>query len=186
MNTFIQTLASRISYPKLVEPAPNREALKELFTASLRVPDHLQLRPWRFLVIEGEKRKKLGCLFSEAEKLKKPESSDEELEKVASKALRAPLIIVGVCSYQENPKVPEIEQQLSTGCVLHNLGLGLRSLGFASIWRTGSYAFDKHIKEGLGLKANESIIGYLYVGTADGKEKTVKSIELEQHLQYWE
>ncbi len=185
MNTFIEVLGKRVSCPKLTEPAPNQETLKSLFEASFHVPDHLQLRPWRFLTIEGEQRHKLGALFASAEKLKKPESTQEELESIASKALRAPLIIVGVCSYQNNPKVPEIEQQLSTGCVLHNLGLALRSLGFASIWRTGAFAYDENIKNGLGLEAQESIVGYLYVGTADGREKTPKVIELEQHLQQW-
>lgn len=185
MNSLIESIASRVSCPKLVEPAPDSDVINELFEACLRVPDHLQLRPWRFLIIDDDKRKHLGLLFAEAERLKKPDSTEEELASVSAKALRAPMIIVGICNYQSNPKVPELEQQISTACVLHNLGLALRSLGFASIWRTGSYAFDTHIKNGLGLKNQESIVGYLYVGTSEGREKTQKPIELEKHLQYW-
>lgn len=185
MNSLIEYIGSRVSCPKLVEPAPGPDVINELFEACLRVPDHLQLRPWRFLLIEGEKRKQLGLLFAEAERLKKPDCTEEELVSVSAKALRAPMIIVGICNYQSNPKVPELEQQISTACVLHNLGLALRSLGFASIWRTGSYAFDTHIKKGLGLKNQESIIGYLYIGTPEGKEKTQKTIELEKFLQQW-
>src|SRR5690606_11195369 len=106
----------------------------------LNVPDHMLLRPWRSLRIEGDARKALGQLFAEAEAKRNPAASQEDLDKKAAKALRAPLVLVAICSAKPHAKVPEWEQLMSTGCVLHNLGLGLRSLGFASIWRTGSFA----------------------------------------------
>ena len=185
MNAIIDFLANRVSIPRLQEPAPSAEELDSLFAASLRVPDHLQLRPWRFLQIRDEGLNALGQLFADAEKHNKPEASDEALLQKASKALRAPLIIIGICSHQAHDKVPELEQQISTGCVLHNLGLGLRSMGYASVWRTGGFAFDPFIMKGLGLTENESIAGYLYVGTAASEEKALKPIEVKDHLQTW-
>lgn len=185
MNSFISTLASRSSYPKLMEPAPSAEQLEQVFSAAIRVPDHLQLRPWRFLTIQGEGRKALGELFAKAEQRNNPQANQEDLDKKAAKALRAPLIIVGICKHQAHEKVPLIEQQLSTGCVLHNIGLALHSLNFASIWRTGSFAFDPYINQALGLDFHENIIGFLYVGSPNGKEKTPKPIEVNQYLQRW-
>jgi nitroreductase len=185
MNPVIEAIATRVSCSRLCEPAPDSETLKRLFEASIRVPDHMHLRPWRFLSVQGEALHKLGALFAKAAKLNTPSLSEEELQQKADKALRAPLIIVGICNYDEHEKVPEIEQQISTGCILHNLGLGLRSLGFASVWRTGDFAFEEHIKTGLGLSSQESIVGYLYVGSAEGKEKTLKPLDVDNYLSDW-
>lgn len=182
---FIETLGSRSSCAKLTAPAPEPTVLTRIFAAAVKVPDHMHLRPWRFLTIQGDARMALGELFSQAERTKNPTASQDELDKKAAKALRAPLIIVGICSYQQHDKVPLIEQQLSTGCVMHNIGLALHSLNFASIWRTGSFAFDAHINKALGLADNESIVGYLYVGSHEGKTKVVKPIEVGDYFQAW-
>jgi len=185
MNDLITMLGTRSSFPKLIEPAPDNQTLAAIFEAALRVPDHLQLRPWRFLSIRGEGRVALGKIFADADRTKNPNASDEELDKKSAKALRAPLIIVGICSHQPNEKVPLIEQQLSTGCVLHNIGLALHSLNFASIWRTGGMASDTHVNQALGLASDENIVGFLYVGSPDGKAKIPKPIEVSQYLKSW-
>ena len=48
-------LKSRRSRPaKLFSlPVPDREALAEILTAALRVPDHGKLEPWRLIVVQG-------------------------------------------------------------------------------------------------------------------------------------
>ena len=185
MNPLIDLIQQRNSFPRLLEPAPDQNTLLRLFEASLNVPDHLHMRPWRFLSIRGDDRVKLGKVFAEVEQANKPNSSQEELSKKESKALRAPLIVIGICSYTEHEKVPEIEQQLSTGCVLHNLGLALYSLNFASVWRTGSFAFDKRIHEALDLKNNESIMGFLYIGTANNQPKAQRALNVNDYLTSW-
>jgi nitroreductase len=185
MNAIIDLIQQRSSFSKLEEPAPNEETLQQLFESALNVPDHLHLRPWRFLSIRDNDRYALGEVFANAVKVNNPNASKEQLDKKASKTLRAPLIIVGICSYIEHEKVPEIEQQLSTGCVLHNLGLALYSLNFASIWRTGSFAFDKTVHQELGLQAHESIAGFLYVGTAAREAKTRQPFKVSDYLENW-
>lgn len=185
MNPIIESIAKRISVPRLKAPAPDQATLDKLFKACLNVPDHYQMQPWRFLQVEGDARYQLGDLFAEGKARTSPESSEDELDRKAAKALRAPLIIVAICSPQQHAKVPELEQQLSTGCVIHNLGLALRSLGFASIWRTGNFAFDPFVQAGLGLAEHESIMGFLYVGTSDCKEKTPKNIDTKKFVSQW-
>jgi len=185
MNPIINAISSRSSYSKLGLPAPSTALVSKLIENSLRVPDHALLRPWRFLIIEKDGLTNLGKVFADVHQLKNPDANKETLEKIASKAQRAPMIVIGICQYKAHDKVPEIEQQLSTGCVLHNLGLSLTSLGYASVWRTGSFANDPTIHTKLGLTKTESLIGYLYIGTAEGKEKTRKALEIDQHIQIW-
>ncbi len=185
MNPVLQAIGQRVSGHKLNAPAPTKHELENLFQACLRVPDHKQLRPWRFLCIENEGLQQLGKVFAAMHQQKHPQATLEELENKAAKAQRAPMIIVGICCYQPHEKVPELEQQLSTGCVLHNLGLGLRSMGYASIWRTGDVAFSPDMNKALGLAENESIIGFLYVGTAEGRDKNPRELDVSQHLADW-
>src|SRR5437016_5998503 len=47
--------------PDLRTPGPNAAELDTLLSVAARVPDHGKLVPWRFLVIEGERKKKLAA-----------------------------------------------------------------------------------------------------------------------------
>ena len=52
----LDALLNRVSVPRLLEPAPTAEQREVLFAAAMRAPDHGQLRPWRFLTVEGAAR----------------------------------------------------------------------------------------------------------------------------------
>ena len=65
----LDALLNRVSVPRLVEPAPSAAQREALFAAALRAPDHGQLRPWRFLTVEGAAREQLGELLVEAVQL---------------------------------------------------------------------------------------------------------------------
>ncbi len=53
----LQGLQSRVSMPLLVAPAPNSEQLENIWQAALRAPDHGNLKPYRFILVEGEASK---------------------------------------------------------------------------------------------------------------------------------
>jgi nitroreductase len=63
------------------------------------------------------------------------------------------------------PIFPEIEQVITAGCLAHTVLLGLQATGFGAMWRTGPAAYDAALKEGLGLRAEDHIVGFVYVGT---------------------
>lgn len=178
-------LKQRNSAAKLTEPGPSAEQLRTLIEAALRAPDHARLTPWRFLIIEGQAREQLGALFATALRERNPEATSADLEKAASKALRAPLIIAVVTRFKEHPKVPLLEQQLSAGCAAHSILLAAEALGYAGIWRTGANAFDPTVLNGLGLAAGESLVGYLYIGSRDGREKPLPNYDPEHFMSRW-
>ena len=64
----LDALLNRVSVPRLLEPAPTQEQRDVLFAAAMRAPDHGQLRPWRFLTVEGAAVERLVeaniCLFA--------------------------------------------------------------------------------------------------------------------------
>ena len=62
----LDLLLNRVSVGRLLEPAPDAAQRELMFRAALRAPDHGQLRPWRFITVEGEARRRLGELFAGA------------------------------------------------------------------------------------------------------------------------
>lgn len=179
MNPTLEFLQQRNSAPKLAAPGPSASQRSEMFRAAARAPDHAWLRPWRFITVEGERREALGQLLCDALVQRNPDADEAARTKAMNAPLRAPLLIVSVVKLQEHPKVPHIEQRLSAGCASQALLLAAEALGFAGIWRTGDPAFDPVVAQGLGLSDDEEIIGFLYVGTREGKAKSLPALDIE-------
>ncbi len=164
-----------------MEPA----ALDSILDAGLRAPDHGQLRPWRILVIEGEGRERLGALFAMAKLTSDPDQSAEQLQKLKSKPLRAPVILIVVSKTVDHDKVPEVEQVLSAGAVVQNMLIAAHALGLGAIWRTGDIAYNPLVQKGLGLVENEKIVGFVYLGENEGRQKSQRNICVDDYVTRW-
>ena len=181
----LEALHSRTSSPRLSDPAPSDEQLDSMFRAALRAADHGLLRPWRFLLIRGEARNRLGNLFVEAAIHENGELSQAQREKLREKPLRAPLIIVTISSPQPHPKVPEFEQDLSAAAATQNMINAAYAVGVGAMWRSGSPAFQDIVKRGLGLQGSEKIIGFLYLGTLSGTAKPPPNTDYSAYVREW-
>jgi len=180
----LDALHRRNSHARLNTPAPDAEQLQGILTAGLRAPDHGRLRPWHFTIIAGEAREQLGMTFEQALLLSKPTATDAERQKARLAPLRAPLIIAGMLKAQENPKVPRVEQAVAVGCALHSMQLAADALGFAGIWRTGTYARDPLVISALKGSPGDEVIGFLYLGTAEGEKKPLCPVDLDNCVSY--
>lgn len=181
----MKLLLERRSVGRLQAPAPSSEVLDRVLTAAMRAPDHGALRPWRVLVIEGDGRVALGELMARAEASRTLSADAERLEATKKKALRAPLILAVACTPKASPKAPEVEQLLAAGCVAHTLLLALQAEGFGAIWRTGEPCYDTVVKEGLGLRAEDHLVGFLYVGTPSEEPPASPRPSLATHVRRW-
>ena len=181
----LDALHQRSSVPKLCGPLPSQEMLDNIYKAAFRAADHAVLRPWRFLVVKGDSRAKLGELFAKAGLAKDATLNAAAVEKLRCKPLRAPLVLVCVSSFKPHPKVPEIEQDLSAGAATQNMLLAAFAQGLGAMWRTGSLAYDPLVKSGLGLSNEEKIIGFLYIGTIDGGTKQLGEPDIQSNFQEW-
>ena len=166
-------------------PAPAGESLELILQAAMRAPDHARLRPWRFLLLEGEAREKLGALYAEAAALESTDVSAAALNKLRQQPLRAPLLVVIIASITEHPKVPREEQLISAGCAAHSMLLAAQAQGFGGIWRTGANAYNAHVKTGLGLADNEEIVGFLYLGSLNGSVKSLPQMSSADFCRHW-
>ncbi len=181
----LTALHNRVSEPRLTGPAPSAEQLEALFQAALRAPDHARLRPWRFLVLEGQGLERLGELFAEAALARVGDPQAPEVLRAPSLPQRAPLMVVAISSPKLHPKVPESEQDMSCAVAVGNMLVAAHALGLGAVWRTGEPAYDPLIREGLGLQAHEKIIAYLYLGQAMGGARSVPALDSRDFFHRW-
>jgi nitroreductase len=171
-NPMIELLKMRRSVKPdlLIAPAPSAAELDTILTIAARVPDHKKLAPWRFVVIEGAARERLGELAADACRREEAEPpSHVRLDTERKRFTRAPLVIAVVSRVKETRGAPEWEQILSAGAACMNLCIAANALGYGSNWVTEWVSYSKTFGEGFGLAANERIAGFVHIGTA--KEK---------------
>ena len=144
-------------------PGPNPEELRVILQAGARVPDHKKLFPWRFILFEGEGRKRMGDLLGDI-LCAEGDVSNERVAMERGRFLRAPVVIGVVSRVRENIPIPTWEQELSAGAVCQNILLASHALGYVANWLTEWCAYDSAVKEKLGLKPGERIAGFVYIG----------------------
>jgi len=167
----LDTILSRRSIGRLGPPAPSPAELQTILTAAVSAPDHEELRPWRFVVLEGPAKDAFGDVLAEAYLARcrrdRAEPTTGQLEKERTKLGRAPVVVVVGASPRAHPKVPEVEQVAAVAAAAENALLAATALGYGSMWRTGDAAYDPAVKTALGLSEADQIVGFLYLGTAE-------------------
>jgi len=161
----IDLLLGRVSPAQLAEPGPGSDQLQKILAAAARAPDHGKMQPWRFLVIEGPARERLGELMAQSLLRREPEAPAGKIDSERKKALRSPLVVVVAAAVKENPKVPDVEQIVAAGAACQSMLLAAHALGFGGLWRTGPIAYDAEVKRALGFADGDAIVGIIYLGS---------------------
>jgi len=110
-----------------------------------------------------------------------PESKKDSFIK---KAFRAPSVLMVYASTEVHPKVPQIEQVMAVSAACQQVLLGLDSLSYGAIWRSGPVAHSDITKTRLGLQENDQIIGFIYVGQSDQKARYVDDTGIDTRISW--
>lgn len=162
-----ETIHGRITVSKVkADPIP-REIIEKLLSAGVQAPNHHKVRPWRFVVLTGNGRNRLGDVMSASFLERNPSTPPEGLEKTRALPLRAPVVIAVGVDKPSEPKIHEIENIVAAAAAGQNILLAAHALGLGAIWRTGEWARDPKVKEFLGFEADQHILGFIYVGYPD-------------------
>ncbi len=145
------------------DPVP-RQLIERLLEAAVQAPNHYKVRPWRFVVLTGEGRSRLGEVMAQILHRRFPDLQAEALDRERAKPLRAPVIIAVGVDLPAESKVLEIENVCAAAAACENLLLAAVGLGLAGHWRTGEAARDPEIKGFLGLREEQPLIAFLYLG----------------------
>lgn len=163
MDVF-DAIHNRHSEGKVKPDSVSRDVIEKLLAAAVQAPNHYKVRPWRFVVLTGEGRNKLGDVMTASQLDRMPDLSTEALDKIRALPLRAPLLIVVGVDKPSEPKVLEVENICAAAAACENLLLAAHAEGLAVKWRTGEWARDAKVKEFLGFAPDQHIIAFLYIG----------------------
>lgn len=187
-ETVMRCIRERRSVGKVTDEMPPRELIEAVLEAASWAPCHHLTEPWRFTVVAGDARVRLGEAMARSKldrMVAQGRSIEGEAEKLVAKALRAPVIVVVAVEPGPGPKVVEVEEVEAGAAAVQNLMLAAHAHGLATIWRTGDPAYDPRVAEFLGLSERAAIVGFVYLGyaaIAPSRAKHTPAAELTRWL----
>jgi nitroreductase len=166
-------------------PGPDAAQLRQILQAASRVPDHGKLFPWRFLVIEGDARARLGEVLEAALVARNANVSESLKRFERARFMRAPVVVAVISSLKTEKPIPEWEQTLSAGAVCQTLLVAAAASGFGANWLTEWCAYDEIVTRALGLGESEKVAGFVYIGTASAPLEERERPVLDEIVSHW-
>lgn len=161
----IDAILARTSARKLEGPGPSADEIDLILACGMSAPDHGRLQPWRFVVIAGAGRERLGVALAADRRRRSPDASETALRAERDKALRAPTIIAAAARPQPG-RIPLVEQRSAVAAGVQNMFLAAIGLGYGAMWKTGDAAYSPDVKTAIGLEATDELVAFLYLGRA--------------------
>lgn len=156
---------------RLVGPGPDAAQTLAILAAAAAAPDHLQLLPWRFVLVPAGQRATLGEVFAQALWERDPGATPEQLAQAREKAFRAPLLLLAVVDgARGDPEVDLNERILSAGCAVQNMLLMATALGFGSALTSGKALKSDPLRACFGLGAAEQALCFISIGTVASRK----------------
>jgi nitroreductase len=153
-----------------LERAVPLELIDELIDLAVSAPNHYRTNPWRFVVLTGTARDRIGEIAATA-LARQPDAKETIVERQRVQFLRAPAVVVVAAADDEDP-IRRFENKHAVAAGVQNLLLGATAAGLASAWRSGPAMVDPAVsllvKEALGLEPTDEIVSFIYLGYASG------------------
>lgn len=181
----LDMLLSRVSTDSLCEPAPRDDMMALILATALRAPDHGKLRPWRYIIVEGDERLAFAREVVAALERIDPDISDDKKQKILHRFSSVPALIILGMSLRPGHKIPESEQIMATAAGTMNILNGLYAEGFGGIWVSGAYCEEPELVRKLGLSATDRLAGILLVGTPRDSSRKTKRPDIRDYMAYW-
>ena len=181
-NEVVRAIKARRNAIKLSAERPvSREMIETVLEAAIWAPNHHLTEPWRFVVISGDERKRLGDAIADAmlSTPANPPPSPEMVERERLRPLTAPVVIAAISSPDQEKGGVAQEELVAGGAALQNLLLAAHSIGLGTKLKTGAYSYSKVIRGFLKMKDSESLISFVYLGFAEGEAKPGKRMGIE-------
>jgi nitroreductase len=165
----VAAMRRRRSTPRLAEPGPHRDEIAWLLDAAVTAPDHGRLKPWRFVVFEGDARRAFGDVLAAGYESRCRDRGqpviEQRVETERGRLMRAPLVLA-VGAHITTGNVTRDAQVCAVAAAAQNVLLAATELGYGTMWRSGAACADESVKTALGLLSDDVLLGFLYIGTA--------------------
>jgi nitroreductase len=147
------------------KPIKKSTLLKVLASANW-APNHRKTEPWRFKVLQGEAKMKLGDFLVEEMQSANPDLSNFKKRKTLHK-FEASSAILAICM-QRDPKeqLPEWEEIAATAMAVQNIWLACTAEQIGAYWSSPKAIENFH--QYFNFEDGEKCLGLFYMGYYDG------------------
>ncbi|GMN11529.1 hypothetical protein MTsPCn9_25930 [Croceitalea sp. MTPC9] len=142
-----------------------KEALEKLLEAANWAPNHKKTEPWRFKVLNGDSKAKLGEFLANKYQEVEARPKQIKIKKLQENPKKAGAIIAICMQRDPNESLPEWEEVAATAMAVQNMWLTATDLGIGSYW--SSPGLIKYMNEFFDLNDGERCLGFFYLGYYD-------------------
>ena len=160
-------------------PIP-RETLEKILEAANWAPTHKRTEPWRFKVLSGERKDRLGDFLSEKYRETESRPKNIKINKLRDNPRRAAAVILICMQRDPQERIPEWEEIAATAMAVQNMWLMCTELGIGCYW--SSPALIQYMSEFVDLAEGETCLGIFYMGYYDGDIPQVDRNPIEEKL----
>lgn len=145
-----------------IEKEIPKEVIAQILESANYAPTHKLTQPWRFTVIAGDMRRKLGEELGSIYKSQVSEANflQKKFDSFADKTEKSAVVIA--INMALSGALPEWEELAATACAVQNIALTAESLSIGGYW--SSPPLINHLGSFLQLQPNEKCIGLFYMG----------------------
>ncbi|SFC87847.1 Nitroreductase [Bacillus sp. OV322] len=160
-----EIIKDRRSIKVFKEQPVSADLIQELLRTAVWVPNHKMTQPWRFILVQGESKKKLAeaSRTFNAAKERDPEKKNEAGQRAYDKLKNVPMFLIVVMKEDPNISMRE-EDYAATSCLIHNFSLLAWEQGIGMIWETYGMIHSHEFRNAAGVAPGERIVGSLHIG----------------------
>lgn len=173
----------RTVLPRLYEDRPiEKEVLDEILEAANWAPTHKRTEPWRFLVHQGDARKKIADYLGAVYLKKGGAETDIKFKKITSKPVKANTVIAICMKRDPEESIPQWEEEMSVAMAVQNMWLMCTAHGIGAFWASPSAII--HARDLFGLEEDEFCYGLFYMGYKGDTELEGKRNPIEEKVEW--
>jgi nitroreductase len=147
-------------------PVPDDLVLR-LCRLATWAPNHKKTWPWRFSVLTGDARVRLGELTAQ-QLVDEGVTNEAKLDKARGKYLRAPTIVMVAARPDHDDHELHAENLHAVAAGVQNFLLGATAAGLGSFWASGAPLRADSVKELCGFDPDDRLVALIYLGWPTG------------------
>lgn len=140
-------------------------------------PNHKKTWPWRFAVLTGDARRRLGELTAE-QLIDEGVHDEAKLVKALGKYLRASTIVMVAAAAHDDPEL-HAENRDAVAAAVQTFLLAATAAGLASFWASGAPLRSDAVREMCGFAPSDRIVALVYLGWPTGEVEVPRRPEPE-------
>lgn len=162
------------------EKAIAKTDIERILQAANYAPNHKKTEPWRFKVLQGNKKAELGEFLSNTYIDITERPKQIKAKKLIENPKKAGAIIAICMQRDPNESIPEWEEVAAVSMAVQNMWLCCTEMGIGSYW--SSPGLIKYMHEFFNMNEGEKCLGFFYMGYYDEEPLEVTRTSIEDKV----